>query len=328
MAYEAEMDMALETVAKACRICEAVHAELVSEETISKKDKSPVTVADYAVQAQVNLALARAFPSDPIVAEEDTAELRSEAGVRSKVTRHVRDIVPGVDESQVIAAIERGKHTGGARGRFWTLDPIDGTKGFLRGEQYAVALALIENGRVVLGVLGCPNYPHDWAKPDGPKGCLYAAVTGQGAWKGGLDGSARQTLRATRIFDPALASFCESVESAHSAHGAAAHVAEILGVTAPPIRMDSQCKYAAVVGGDASIYLRLPTRADYEEKIWDHASGYLLIEEAGGQVSDIHGEPLDFSLGRTLSRNKGVVATNGKLHAPVIAAIQQALASK
>jgi 3'(2'), 5'-bisphosphate nucleotidase len=92
--------------------------------------------------------------------------------------------------------------------------------------------------------------------------------------------------------------------------------------------MDSQCKYAAVAGGDASIYLRLPTRADYEEKIWDHAAGYLIIREAGGQVSDIHGEPLDFSQGRTLSRNKGVVATNGKLHTPVIAAIQQALASE
>jgi 3'(2'), 5'-bisphosphate nucleotidase len=328
MAYEAELNLALESVAKACRICEAVRAEPVSEETISKKDKSPVTVADYAVQAQVNMALAQAFPRDPIVAEEDTAELRNEAGVRAKVTRYVRAIVPDVNESQVIAAIERGKHGGGAHGRFWTLDPIDGTKGFLRSEQYAVALALIENGRVVLGILGCPNYPHDWAKPDGPKGCLYAAIEGQGAWKYLPGGTARQTLRVTPIADPALASFCESVESAHSAHGAAAHVAEILGVTAPPIRMDSQCKYAAVAGGDASIYLRLPTRADYEEKIWDHAAGYLIIREAGGQVSDIHGEPLDFSQGRTLSRNKGVVATNGKLHTPVIAAIQQALASE
>jgi 3'(2'), 5'-bisphosphate nucleotidase len=125
-----------------------------------------------------------------------------------------------------------------------------------------------------------------------------------------------------------VASFCESVESAHSSHGDAAHIAEILGVTALPLRIDSQCKYATIARGDASIYLRLPTRADYAENIWDHAAGWINVKEAGGEVTDACGNPLDFSAGRTLSRNVGVVATNGKLHDRVIAAVRQVLKSR
>ena len=66
---------------------------------------------------------------------------------------------------------------------FWTLDPIDGTKGFLRGEQYAVCLALVVDSRVELGVLGCPNLPVSAASPDGPRGCIFVAARGEGAWQ-------------------------------------------------------------------------------------------------------------------------------------------------
>ena len=65
----------------------------------------------------------------------------------------------------------------------WTLDPIDGTKGFLRGEQYAICLALIIDGIVQLGVVGCPNLPVDHEQPDGEKGCLFIAVKNQGAFQ-------------------------------------------------------------------------------------------------------------------------------------------------
>ncbi len=72
------------------------------------------------------------------------------------------------------------------------------------------------------------------------------------------------------------------------------------------------------------IYLRLPTgKKGYEEKIWDHAAGWLIVKEAEGEVTDIYGKPLDFSQGRTLSQNYGVVATNGKLHAQVLSAIKK-----
>jgi 3'(2'), 5'-bisphosphate nucleotidase len=127
------------------------------------------------------------------------------------------------------------------------------------------------------------------------------------------------------VRDPARAVFCESVESGHSSHSDSARVATLLGITAPPFRIDSQCKYAAVARGDAAVYLRLPTRKGYEEKIWDHAAGLRVILEAGGRVTDVRGRDLDFSLGRTLRDNLGVVVTNGPTHDAVLAAVRAVL---
>jgi 3'(2'), 5'-bisphosphate nucleotidase len=76
-----------------------------------------------------------------------------------------------------------GVYKGGRSGRFWTLDPIDGTKGFLRGEQYAVCLALIENGEVQLAIQGCPNLPRNIHDPCSIRGSLFVAVKGQGAFE-------------------------------------------------------------------------------------------------------------------------------------------------
>ena len=99
----------------------------------------------------------------------------------------------------------------------------------------------------------------------------------------------------------------------------------MLNITAPPYRIDSQCKYAAVARGDAAIYLRLPTKPGYVEKIWDHAAGVCVIEEAGGKVTDVHGKDLDFSRGRRLENNTGVVVSNGQFHEDVVRAVQRVL---
>jgi len=322
--YERELSAGIEAVRAAARICRAVAQRLVTADTLEKKDQSPVTVADFASQAVVCQRLERAFPGDPVVGEEDATELRREATVlRAAVVRAVAAEVggdPGV--APVLSWIDRGRaHADG--GRYWTLDPIDGTKGFLRGEQYAVALGLIEDGEVVVGLLGCPNLP-DGA---GGRGALFAAVRGEGARRLALWDAADAEGRGIEVAhprSPAEARFCESVESAHSDQDHSAKIAALLGITAEPLRIDSQCKYAAVAEGDASIYLRLPTKKDYREKIWDHAAGKLVVEEAGGRVSDVEGAALDFRRGRTLAANRGVVATSGgALHDLVLAAIQQ-----
>jgi 3'(2'), 5'-bisphosphate nucleotidase len=204
----------------------------------------------------------------------------------------------------------------------WTLDPIDGTKGFLRGEQYAVCLSLIVDSQVQLAVIGCPNLPQDSSKPDGPKGCIFAAVRGQGAEQLTLSGSNPKPLTIPHFSDSELTTL-ESVEAAHTSHSFNDRVAQHLHITRPPIRMDSQAKYCALARGEGGIYLRMPTDAGYIEKIWDHAPGYLLIHEAGGVVSDSRGEPLDFGKGRTLGENHGIVAAGKVVHPKVLAAIGQ-----
>ena len=328
MVYENERRVAVEAVLKACRLCRAVRDTLGAEETMAKMDKSPVTVADFGSQAVICWDLLKAFPNDPIAAEEDAARLRTPSGaaLRAKITHHVNAIIPGLTGDEILASIDRGTWGGGPTGRYWVLDPIDGTKGFLRGDQYAVALALIEDGEIVLGVLACPNLPLRANHPNGTRGSLFIALKGQGATLRRFDDSPERRITVAESADPTEASYCESVEADHSSHDRTARVAAMLGMANPPLRIDSQCKYGVVARGDVSIYLRFP-QAGYEEKIWDHAAGSIIVKEAGGAVTDVHGRPLDFSRGRTLHQSAGIVVTNGKLHARVLAAVRQALAS-
>jgi 3'(2'), 5'-bisphosphate nucleotidase len=108
---------------------------------------------------------------------------------------------------------------------------------------------------------------------------------------------------------------------------------EILGMTADPVRTDSQAKYAVVARGEADFYLRLPRsqapawERGYVEKIWDHAAGALVVEEAGGRVTDVDGKPLDWTHGDALHANCGLIVTNGRLHAAVLAAVRKSLGS-
>jgi 3'(2'), 5'-bisphosphate nucleotidase len=105
--------------------------------------------------------LKEALPEDPLVAEEDSHVLQKpeERERLTAVTEFVQRIFPDEDEETVCSHIDVGRAEPSLR--YWTLDPIDGTKGYLRGGQYVVALALIENGQVKLGALGCPNLSVD-----------------------------------------------------------------------------------------------------------------------------------------------------------------------
>lgn len=318
-----ETESAIDAVRAASRVCVAVQKRLVSPETLEKKDRSPVTVADFASQAVVCAKLNETLPNDAVVGEEDATELRGDdqAELRTVVVEQVRTELGEVDESQVLDFIDRGG-ADGSTNRYWTIDPIDGTKGFLRGEQYAVALGLIIDGQVQLGVLGCPNLSNPI---DGSTGLLMVAARGQGTRVLPIDGDNGEPVQVSDITEPAAARFCESVESGHSSHGDAEKIAELLGITAESVRLDSQCKYAVVARGEASIYLRLPTRKDYREKIWDHAAGMIAVEEAGGTVTDVTGKPLDFTHGRQLENNAGVIATNGAIHDAVVKAVREVL---
>ena len=322
MKYEQELAAGIAAVRAAAHICRAVQASLVTAATLEKKDKSPVTVADFASQAIVCAGLKSQFPDDPVVGEEDAADLRGpeQTELMAQVVSQVGNgLGEAVEEDQVLAWIDRGNGDA-SQSRYWTLDPIDGTKGFLRGQHYAIALALIEDGEVVVGILGCPNM-----EIDGQLGALFSATNVSQSRSSALfDSSDPGTeIKVSQIETSAQARFCESVESAHSNQGESAQIAALLGIESEPYRIDSQCKYASVARNDASIYLRMPTRADYQEKIWDHAGGKLIVESAGGKVTDIHGRPLDFSRGRLLDANQGVVATCGAIHDQVIKAIKE-----
>ena len=316
--YLKEREVAVTAVREAAWLCRAVQLG-ITPEVMAKKDRSPVTVADFGSQALICRRLHEAFPNDPVIAEEDSSALSEpeHAPILNQVRDHVHQIRPEAEAQEICDWIDYGR-TRQYVERFWTLDPIDGTKGFLRGEQYAIALALIVGGQIELAVLGCPNL-NSRADGTGLSGVVMLATRGRGAWQLQIDGdTAPVRLSISCQNDPTQARFCESVESGHSSHGDAAAIAEQLGITRPPLRLDSQAKYAVVARGEADIYLRLPTRADYREKIWDHAAGALLVSEAGGIVTDINGKTLDFTHGPGLLQNQGVIAANRFLHLRVI----------
>lgn len=314
-----ERQVAVNAVAAAAALCARVRAEMVGAQYEAKADHSPVTTADYGSQALICRALAAAFPDDPIVAEERADALRGPEGgaMLELVTRYVRYALPTAAPGEVCDWIDRG--AGRPGGRFWTLDPIDGTKGFLRNDQYAVALALIEDGLVVLGALACPALPPGPDEQAGDPGVLFVAARGAGVTWAPLGGGPARPLGAGE----ARRRLAESVEARHGDHERQEAVARALGLDGPPLRMDSQAKYAAVARGDAALYLRLPSpRApDYREAIWDHAAGSIIVEEAGGRVTDTRGAPLDFRAGARMEANSGVVVSRGVSHEAALAAL-------
>lgn len=353
MSYNNELHIALLAVQRATLLTKSVF-HTTSKGTQSKSDASPVTVGDFGAQALIISALKHNFPDDEIVAEEEAAELRSNKQLSQQIWEYVQaakldDQVaendlggPVRDEESMLAAIDGGKSQGGNKGRIWAIDPIDGTKGFLRGGQYAVCLALIVDGDIKVGVLGCPNLPVDDSVPidshtgedatdSEGKGVLFSAVQGRGAQSRPLAKvllQAGKSIQMRPLNDLSSATFCESVEAGHSSHGDQAEIAKLLGITKSSVRMDSQAKYGSIARGAGDVYLRLPVRKDYEEKIWDHAAGDLIVREAGGQVTDAQGQRLDFGVGRTLKNNKGVVAAPKAVHPRILDVVKQVLGSK
>ncbi len=347
--YARELEIALLAVQRASLLTRRVFLDS-AKGTVSKDDASPVTIGDFGAQALILTALRNHFPHDAIVAEEEAVALRNDPALRERIWGLVKETRLGDvgaegllgrelgDVEEMMDVIDLGGSAGGRVGRVWTLDPIDGTKGFLRGGQYAVALALLEDGEVKVGVLGCPNLPVDDAAPltadvgDGEgRGVLFSAVVGQGATSRPLGESQLaegKKIAMKEVGDLAGASFCESVEAGHSNQSEAAQIAQKLGITKPSVRMDSQAKYGSIARGAGDIYLRLPTSKTYQEKIWDHAAGDLIVREAGGQVTDTKGQRLDFGVGRTLATNSGVIAAPAAIHGQVLAAVQEVLKLK
>ncbi|KAJ6980005.1 hypothetical protein NC653_027973 [Populus alba x Populus x berolinensis] len=387
--YAKELDVAVRVVHMACSLCQRVQEGLVSstsnDHVKSKDDDSLVTVADWSVQATVSLMLSESFSNQKvsIVAEEDVQTLSKSdsVGLLTAVVNTVNECLAeapkygfqspkeALGTSQILEAISRCNSTGGRNGRHWVLDPVDGTLGFVRGDQYAVALALIEEGKVVIGVLGCPNYPQkkEWlnhhhhhqsyqsmpkmsdTSDTWEKGCVLYAQKGSGeAWMQPLIhgnkkhtwSSSAQRVLVSAIDDPALATFCEPVEKANTNHSFTAGVAHSMGLKCvkkdfslkalaqgvdkrkQPLRVHSMVKYAAIARGDAEIFMKF-AQSGYKEKIWDHAAGVIIVEEAGGVVTDAGGHPLDFSRGLYLEGlDRGIVACSGTtLHEKLIGSV-------
>jgi len=310
--------------------------------------------------------IAQDFPDMTLVGEED-AEALTEGGeggaeTLAKVTNlvnrtlqnHMGADAPTLSSQDVVSAINRGQSTGGSAGKHWILDPVDGTLGFVRGDQYAIALAFMDEGDLKIGVMGCPNMPktgevlefeQSYAYGFSPrlvskmlagdslgwyKGCIFTAVRGRGAYMFPVDQKLNFEpikVEVSAAFDPQKAKFTEPVMKANSSQGFTAAVATNLGIECKPLRIYSQVKYGSVARADADVFMKFP-KAGYREKIWDHAAGVILVEEAGGRVSDAGGAKLNFAGGRYIEGlDRGIIAASAALHDRLLDAVAKSWSS-
>ncbi|KAM5351696.1 hypothetical protein ACJ41O_004419 [Fusarium nematophilum] len=343
-AYARERQLAELAVLRASILTKRV---LSSVSGISKADASPVTVADFAAQALLISALKEAFPGDTFVGEEDSATLREDDALRARVYELVSSARLQKPEDDAMLATPSsvdemldlidlgGRGQGGRAGRFWVMDPVDGTATFLRGEQYAVSLALVEDGQEVVGVLGCPNL-----KPaaDGRVaettvdraglGLMLTAVRGQGAAIRTMSFAGLEAARPLEGLDqassPSEARIVDCAGSKTSRHDLIAKLAGSFGAAYPNTDVwSSHIRYAALMVGGGDFQLRVPSNPGVKMWIWDHAGAQLILTEAGGKVSDLDGKPMDFGAGRDLNQNRGLIAARGGIHAAVLERLGQ-----
>jgi 3'(2'), 5'-bisphosphate nucleotidase len=262
-----------------------------------------------------------AFPNDGLITEEEDAlwEQTGWESTEQALLHAARMRTRDVDKDVVLGAVTRARDSGIRSGRVWVVDPIDGTKGLMSGGQYAIAIALLINARVVVGTVYCPSLVTD-LPGSGEQGSCFLAIAGRGAYERDWVNMAWQAMSVDTVSDPREAVLGESRDPRHTPHEEHRMVARRAGIVRPAVRIDSQCKHCLVSRGDVSVYLRFPKPKGHHEKIWDHAAGVCLVQEAGGRVSDRLGREIDFTAGVRLSNNDGIIASNGLLHDTLLSA--------
>ncbi len=290
-----------------------------------KEDRTVVTAADLAVQAVIAGDLRRHDVEVRIVGEEEPSLLLDPEHrlLLDAVLGAVETARPEKSVAEVHAAVGACSHDASAD-EYWTLDPIDGTKGFIRGQHFSIALARIRSGAVVFAALACPTLEMlptaDVTAAVGP-GPVLLAFQDRGTWQ---VNTAMADAPATRMRLPSPAarpSICESVEAAHSDHAAITRIARAIGALPETSRVDGQTKYALVARGQVDAYVRVPCEPWRPDATWDHAAGSLVAQEAGALVTDLFGNPLDFAHGRRLETNRGVVCAHPEAHRRLLTAV-------
>ncbi|KAK4675087.1 hypothetical protein QC764_501490 [Podospora pseudoanserina] len=326
--------------------------------SIAKPDASPVTIADFASQALLISTIHHHFPSDTFIGEEDSSSLRHNPDLCSQVfdlvsTTYLSDPAaeallgprPG-SIPEMLGLIDLGCGRGTRGKRCWSMDPIDGTSAFLKGEQYAVSLALLDGeGRELMGLLGCPNLGIGVVVGGGRIeesevdregwGVMLSAVRGEGCalvrsmGQAGLNKVVKRINRRKakqREIRTEELHFVDSRVSCATDSGMVEQLARRAGAGRTGERTEiysSHMRYAAMVlGGREFVQVRFPKRPRGEAApwcVWDHAGSQLIYTESGaGKVTDLEGRPIDFGTGRKLTNNWGLITADESVHGKML----------
>ncbi|MFH1965589.1 MAG: inositol monophosphatase family protein, partial [Acidobacteriota bacterium] len=231
MAPEAEF--AVNFLREASGLARLIQDEMV-DPALEKSDRSPVTVADIAVQALLGYHLSERIPGAALIAEESSSMLTGEGGRRlvAAAAGFISTTVPGFREQGFRVLLDYG--TGHEKSDCWVLDPIDGTKGFLRKNQYAIALSYLHKGKVKLGALACPRLAPESRSlfSSAATGSIYIAVKGQGAFWTDEQYPEWHRLGVSETKNPSQAVIMRSFESGHTNVSNIDRISEKLGTEA------------------------------------------------------------------------------------------------
>ncbi|KAL4869373.1 hypothetical protein BDV12DRAFT_185254 [Aspergillus spectabilis] len=344
--YAKELRIACLAVQRAALLTKKLIAA-VDKGSFDKSDDTPVTIADFAAQSLIIAAIHHVFPEDDIVGEEDSKALRVEPDLLERTWDLVSSTRLEDEESEsllyapsskdeMLRLIDLGAQGScKPRGRSWVLDPVDGTATFMRGQQYAVCLGLVEDGKQKIGVTGCPNLNlesgliHEDIVDRTGYGYQVFAIAGGGAWMRKM--GAGSLLSATRIESTPQITESQDIrfvdcKSANSSdYQLNARLAEVLKAPWPP-RTDlwsAQLRYIAIAVGGCNVLIKIPRKASYRSKVWDHVGGMLIAEEVGCTVSDLEGNHVDCSLGRSLEGCQGMIIAPLSIHGWLVGAVKQ-----
>jgi 3'(2'), 5'-bisphosphate nucleotidase len=260
---QTELDVAIRLALEAGAGIAALHRSGLEVDT--KPDDSPVTQADRDANALIVAGLRAAFPSYGLLSEE---------------------------------APDDGSRVG--RERVWMVDPLDGTKEFIRGRDgFAVMIGLLDGDAPVLGVV---------YQPIGER--LYFASAGSGAFlRSGAAAAAPIRVSDVRDLDA-----IRMVASKSNRTEEIDRVREELGISDELNIGSVGLKLGLIACGARDLYVNPAGRS----KLWDACGPEAILREAGGRLTDLSGAPLDYR-GAELGNLRGLIASNGVLHDAVVA---------
>ncbi|KAK0710416.1 hypothetical protein B0T21DRAFT_376581 [Apiosordaria backusii] len=309
--------------------------------SIAKPDASPVTIADFAAQALLISAIHAHFPHDSFIGEEDSSSLRADPDLCAQVWELVHstrledeqaeEMLGKRPESvgEMLGVIDLGCSSSPSssqngtgtktKKRFWSMDPIDGTSAFLKGGQYAVSLALIdEHGKELLGVLACPNLP------------LRVVMNGKKIEEGVVDKDGMGVMLSAGVVRRVNR---RRSSSSRQQYQEKVRVEELHFVDSSVSCATDSSKvevYAAMVlGGREYVQVRFPQKPKGEAApwcLWDHAGSSLIYTESGaGKVTDLEGKQIDFGTGRKLTNNWGLITADESVHGKILELVGEVL---
>ncbi|KAK3997906.1 hypothetical protein QBC44DRAFT_392218 [Cladorrhinum sp. PSN332] len=349
--YSYERHIAEQAVQRAVRATEHVRKNHIANTVAWKKDRSPVSLADYASQVLLIAGIHEAFPNDCFVGEETADDFEQTPTLQRQVWELISSLRSGDDNrddalawpesaDEMVQLLELSAGESSSQGRVWTMDPIDGTMTYLDGTQYTVVATLLVDGVEQLGVIGCPRLAMDDAKAAGcdwepvgadERGCMVSAVRGRGVHIRHLSGDdtlqpARAVPARSQTVDLPTLRYAENSRSVRPLLPERYRIAPLLGGSWNPMQICStQLRYVVCALGRCDVLTRFPASQSDNAYVWDHAGGMLIFAEVGGRTTDLEGKEIDCSVGRMLNRNVGTLAAPAAVHAAVLGATRRVL---